>query len=137
MDKEKIITVAIGLVTGIVFAGIYFGFTKYLPSFTKPKNPAVVYEPTDTKPTPISDASFSLDNPTDFSTTTDSTATISGSAQPGSSVLVLTNLEEKTASADATGKFVASVKLENGQNVIGVSNFTQLISRNVILEISQ
>lgn len=132
MDKEKVITIAIGLATGIIFAGLYFGITKYLPALTSPKTPPAVFQ----QPVATVSANLVVNSPSDYSTTDSPVATVSGLAKPGATLLILANADDKIASADATGKFSTTVKLESGQNAIGVSDLSQIVTRTVILEIN-
>ena len=133
MDKEKIITVAIGLLVGIVIAGGYFAAVKFLPKLSQKPTPVAFASPS---PTPQKTVNLTLDSPADETTTKDSPINVSGTALPNTKIIIFSNAEEKIASAVATGKFSATIKLEDGENAISVSDLTTTIKRTVVLEIS-
>lgn len=148
MDKEKLITIAIGLAVGIIAATGYFAATKILPQIGK-KNPVEIIMPKaqdkPTTPPPTTSANSSkltLDLPSDNSSTKGSVATVSGQASPNATIIIFGNADQKVATAGADGKFKDSIKLEEGLNVISVtaivaSQTPNDITRNVTLEISQ
>lgn len=134
MDKEKIITIVIGLSVGVLVAALYFIANRYLPTQQTP-TPKVSFSPTATPA-----AQLSIISPTDFATVTDSPVTITGQTVPNTTLVVYANSDEKIASADATGKFSIDVKLEDGDNAITVTSLknslpSETVSRHVILEI--
>ncbi len=141
MDKEKLITIAIGLAVGIIAATGYFAATKILPQLGK-KNPVEIVVP---KPSPTAQnnaVKLDLDLPVDNSSTKINVATVSGTTNPGATMILFGNADQKIATAAADGKFGDSIKLEEGLNVITVtaivaSQTTNVITRNVTLEISQ
>lgn len=137
MNKEKIITIVVGLLVGILAAGGYFAVSKALPNLKKPAEKIIV------QPAPIiptkNETSLILNEPKDNSSTTDSPITISGRTLPGINLIIFSNAEEKIASADATGSFSARLKLEDGENQISVTtleNKPVTIKKTVTLEIS-
>lgn len=138
MNKEKIITIVVGLLVGILAAGGYFAVSKALPNLKKPAEKIIV------QPAPIipikNETSLILNEPKDNSSTTDSPITISGKTLPGLNLIIFSNAEEKIASADATGSFSAQLKLEDGENQISVTTLESkpvTIKKTVTLEISQ
>lgn len=134
MDKEKLITIAIGLAVGVAIAGLYFAAVKFVPNLGKTP-PTITFNP----PPPAPAAkSLIVNQPVDETTTKDSPITISGQAAPAAQIIVFAPAEEKIASADAAGNFSTTLKLEDGENEISVSLFSrETIKRHVILEISQ
>ena len=147
MDKEKFITIAIGLIVGVATAVGYFAVTKIVPQLGK-KNPVEIITP---KPqtTPLPQPSpattnatkLSLDLPVDNSATKDSTSTVSGQTSSNATLIIFSNAEQKIATAEANGKFNESLRLEEGLNVISVTaigekNNPGIIFRNVTLEIN-
>lgn len=133
MDKEKLITVAIGLLVGILIAGGYFAAIKFLPKMSQKPNSVAFVSPV---PSPTQSKSISLDAPDDQSTTKSSVATVSGTATPNAKLIIYSNADEKIASADAKGKFSTTIKLEEGENTISVSDLVNTVKRTIILEIS-
>lgn len=147
MDKEKLITVGIGLAVGILAASAYFFATKYLPNIQRPEN-KVTFNPTPTqnqirqpadKTENLNTLNISLDN---YTSTTEAILTISGATTPGAKLVLFGPADEKIASADASGKFSVNLKLEDGENEISVTSFDNLgntisIRRNITLEITQ
>jgi len=142
MDKEKFLTIGIGLFVGITIAGMYFFITSYLPSWQKGQ-PKVTFSPTNNqKPADGNQLTVTIDKPDDHSSTTSSEVSVNGRAQPGTKLILFSNADEKVASSDANGNFTISVKLEDGENQISVTAVDSLgnltiAKRNVTLEISQ
>lgn len=140
MDKEKVITIVLGLVIGVLATGGYLLAVNNLPKTSKvPPKPIVV------APKPavsgIENIQLSLENPEDKSSTTSATILVSGNTVPKASLLIFANADDKIASADATGKFSEKIKLDEGENEISITAFlnkiaSQTIHRNVTLEIN-
>lgn len=147
MDKEKLITIGIGLLVGIGAASLYFAATKVIPQIGK-KNPVEIIQPKSLPSTPrpsvnsANKAQLSLNLPTGNSTVAEATSTVSGQTSPNATVVIFSNAYEKIATAGADGKFNDNVKLEEGLNVISITAFDgkndpNTIIRNATLEISQ
>lgn len=147
MDKEKIITIALGLVVGIVLAGGYFFGSKFLPKLTPAKKPTSPVANSKTQPSvskkdqPPKDITLEVQTPQDNSSVTENKIKVIGSFLPNSTIFLYSNADEKIASANARGQFSFDTTLEDGENEITVSTLSQdqLISvkRNVTLEINQ
>lgn len=139
MDKEKLITITIGLIVGAILASAYFLGNKFLPkSLTTPSQKTQQISNTQNKTSPVSLLSF--DKPEDNSSTTTSPITVSGSAPANATILIYANADEKIATADASGKFSVPLKLEEGENEISLTTWSpqmQTLKHNVTLEISQ
>lgn len=141
MDKEKIITIVIGLVVGGILAGAYFMSGKFMPTSQKSKQDVFIPKKTEIS-TPSAMIALALDKPDDQSTTTESLIGVSGKTAPGNQVVIFANADEKIASAGADGKFMAEIKLEDGANSISVTALNpdgkfSTIKRDVVLEITQ
>ncbi len=138
MDKEKLITIALGLFVGVALAGAYFAAARFLPQLQTPA-PKVVFNPPKSNPSPRA-TTLTVTQPTDEATTKESPLAVSGQAAPAAQVVIFAPADEKIASADAAGKFATTIKLEEGTNPIGFSVISaagqlETITRNVILEI--
>lgn len=137
MDKEKIITVIIGLLVGIGVAGGYFAVVKFLPRLSG-NTPKVTYTPPPGAPTATQ--TLTVTSPDDNATTLDSPITVKGQAKPAAQIILFAPADEKVASADASGNFSADIKLEDGQNEITVTTLSdtgiaETAKRTIILEI--
>lgn len=144
MDREKIITIVLGLVVGIILAATYFFGSKFLPNFNKQAKPTAAItkripprEKTDDKI-----ITLTITDPDDNSSTSDKTIRLSGTYTPNSTIVLFAPDDEKIATSDAQGKFNFDVVLEGGENEITVSSFNKdgkLISakRNVTMEVTQ
>ncbi len=138
MDKEKIITIVIGLAVGIGVAGGYFAAIKFLPRFSG-NTPKLTYTPPSS--TPTATEALTITSPDDNSSTSESPITVKGAAKPGTPIVLYAPADEKIASADASGNFSADIKLEDGQNEITVTTLSdtgiaESVKRTIILEIS-
>lgn len=133
MDKEKIITIIIGLVVGIVIAGGYFAAIKFLPKFSQ-NNQKVTFTPPQT-PTASPSATLTVSQPENQISVNQSPTTVSGKTTPGTRIIIFANVDEKIASADASGNFSADIKLEDGENEISINSLNETIKRIITLEI--
>ncbi len=147
MNREKIITILIGLIVGAAIAGGYFYWTRILPH-QQTKSPKTVDKLTqpprknEANTKADQSAALTLSSPQDNSSTEQSSITLSGRAPANSRLVVFGNADEKIASASADGSFEISLKLEVGLNVISVTAFEpsgtrHTVQRNVTLEASQ
>lgn len=134
MDKEKVITVAIGLAVGVALAGLYFATVRFLPNFRK-TSPAVTFAPPPAKQE--KGKALIVAEPVDETSVKESPVTVSGRVPAGSSIIIFGPAEEKIASADASGNFSAVIKLEDGENEIAIASGDETVIRHVVLEISQ
>lgn len=140
MDKEKLITIGIGLLVGISAATVYFLVTRYLPAL-RPQD-KVTFSATSPQPSANNQLTLTLDKPDDHTSTTESPIVISGQTKAGAKLILFANAEEKVASADGQGRFSTNLKLEEGENEISVTAIDNrgnmvVIKRNLTLEISQ
>ena len=143
MDKEKLITIGIGLAMGISAATVYFLAVRFLPAWQNRQN-KVTFSPTNNQQQTATNGQFSLtiDSPDDHTSTTDGTLSVSGKTNPGARLIIFANAEEKVASADGQGKFSPNIKLEDGENEISITAINDqgnvvVAKRNITLEISQ
>ncbi len=142
MDKEKLLTIGIGLLVGVGVAVLYFTATKFIPQITR-KNPVAIIQPqTPSSPSIENQTPLSLNFPLDNSTVTDSISTVSGQTDPNANIIIFANTGEKIATAASDGKFNESIKLEEGLNIVSVTVLygnknPVTIIRNVTLEISK
>ncbi len=127
MDKEKLITIFIGLIVGAALASAYFLSSKFLPSlealpfFAKPKAPASPLA----KTTPSSTTpGLEITSPDDYTSTTEQTITLSGKAPKDIKLIIFANADEKVIVSDQNGTFETSVKLEEGENEITTTLLT-------------
>jgi len=141
MDKEKIVTIAIGLSIGILIALGFFILNK---SRIAKKTPDVVLKVPTSKDTGLQDsqsANFSIDFPEDNSLTKTPVASISGSGQPADDLIITSNNDDQKMKIDPSGKFSTTVKLEDGENKIQIIYLNQnnspiVINRTVTYEIN-
>lgn len=145
LSKEKIITIAIGLLVGVLSTGGYFLVKKMWPGPT----PAIVIQPqsqdTINKEASVSGAVSQLldiEEPNDRISTLEATLTVKGKTVPSSTIVIFANADEKIASADAVGNFQSKIKLEEGENEISVTAVANgvepvIARRSVTLEVNQ
>jgi hypothetical protein len=143
MDKEKILTIFLGLLVGGLLAGGYFASGKLLPLLNGKKQETITIN-TKPKSSPVKTASLlTLSSPEDFSNVTTGTITVSGKTLPEARLVVFANADEKIATASADGNFSFDIKLESGDNEIVVtafdpnSNLQTSLKRTVVKEIAK
>lgn len=141
MLREKIVTIIIGLVVGAMLAGAYF-FGPTLVTQTKQdtkRTPTPKAQASKT-PTPSPKKTLTITSPEDNSSTTNVDLKVSGSGTPNAKIIVFTNADQKQVTASATGKYETTIKLEEGENEVTVTDLTspiQTLTRNVTLEITE
>lgn len=136
MDKEKIITIVIGTVLGIVIAGGLFIYLRYT---AKSAPETALTQQTPPQPT-TQNSVLTIFSPEDNLITKDKTVEVKGTGPAKTKLLIFTSVEEKMITTDDSGNFGSTIKLEEGENKISVFYFgadQQLISvsRIVIVEI--
>lgn len=144
MDREKIVTIVIGLAVGVGLAASYFVATKFLPQLSPKKTDIIVPSSAPNEPQTAGATTFDLtiSQPDDYSSAAEPSLTIAGKTLPRLSLIIFANAEEKIATSDATGNFSTSVKLEEGENEISVTAFDEknnpvTLKRHVTLEVAQ
>lgn len=140
MDKEKVVTILIGLVVGAGLASAYFLSSKFLPKgIGLPKQEIIT---TQKPPQPQnSSKAFTIDQPDDNISTTGNSVTVAGKAPTGQMLVIFANADEKVASVSADGVYNANIKLEEGVNEISVTTIDPsgkptTLKREIIMEIT-
>lgn len=144
MDREKIITIVIGLAVGIGLAASYFAAMKFLPQLSQ-KRADIIVPPAPQKAAQTAGAAtfdLTISQPDDYSFVTEPSLTIVGKTLPQLALVIFANAEEKIATSDAAGNFSTSIKLEEGENEISVTAFDEknnpvTLKRRVTLEVAQ
>lgn len=142
MDKEKIITISIGLFVGLLGAGAYFLLIKNSTIINGPPKKQVIEKKVveTQKPTQTTNTTFNWETPQDLSIFQSKAATISGTATPGSRIVIISSADQDSIVADNNGKFSVEIALESAQNKITLTNFVPgqtpiTLSRDVFLEL--
>lgn len=137
MRKEVIFAVIFGVILGgIILFGINLANNSVNNTAALSQSPAVT---PNTTPTPeISTAkNFSIILPEDHSVTSETTTTLRGTAEPGSTVAIITELNDLLVDVAADGTFTSSINLSSGVNHIkavqaGSDKTTKSVSITVI-----
>lgn len=120
MNKEKAITIFIGLLLGAIIAGGYFYWTKFRTIDIIPNR---IEEPQENnnsneEQTLSTDSPILITLPQDNISVTADTITIGGITKASSQVVIFANAEEKVITSDSEGKFETTLELEDGENVV-------------------
>lgn len=139
MDKEKVITIVIGLLIGLLAAGGYFFFFKDF-KFTQSPKPPKIQNKQPVNATSSPSANFSWDIPQNLMITSGKTASVSGTANPGSKIIILSNADQDSLEVGSDGKFSTQINLEEGENKIGLTYLDKdkppvTLVRQIFLEI--
>ncbi len=122
MKKELLLAILIGLAVGLV---IVFGFYRTRVMLT-PKN-----QTTNTEVSPTPEASSDLlsnlivHSPLDESIQESENVTIAGTTNDNEFIVILVNDQDFVTTADDSGNFSISAKLEVGSNVIQVKSINE------------
>lgn len=144
MDREKVVTIVLGLIVGVTLAVLYFFGGKYIPGlFSKaPQKPvATSTQKKSPPPPPVQNNSLTISSPDDHSSTTSKTVKFTGTFIPAATIILFGPADQAIATADGAGKFSSTVTLESGENEITLSSFDQnnklvSVKRNITLEVS-
>ncbi len=120
MKKELFFAVFIGLAFGLLITyGIYTARSSILPTDSPSPSPS----PSPSATTAASD--LVVIAPEDEIVTTDTTATVTGTAAPNAFVSVVTAADSTLLATDDQGKFSREIALESGANVIVITTIDQ------------
>lgn len=125
MRKEIIFAIVLGLILGgVIIYGAQLA-NQSSQRANKEISPTPSEAITDTEtPSPTPSAAITITSPQDHSVISTSTTTVTGNAKPNSSIIVYDDSDQSIATADATGLFSTTLKLDGGQNVINVSSLS-------------
>ncbi len=141
MVREKIVTIIIGLVVGIMLAGAYFFGPQLVSNGTSKQvtaSPTPQASKSPTKAAQVTKKTLTISTPENNSSVTKSEVKISGVATPNAKIVIYSNTDQKMATVGANGKFDSTVKLEEGENEVTISDLTEPIQTktlNITLEI--
>ena len=117
MDKEKLITIFIGLIVGVTLASGYFLSSRFLPQLLNRTTTQTAITPSP-KVLSNNEAAFSLTEPENFFATADPSILIKGKAPAGTKIIIFTNSYHQLITTTDTGDFEVTVKLEEGDNEV-------------------
>lgn len=142
MDKEKIITIAVGLLIGLLAAGGYFLFFRNANKSETPKPVTIESKQpsSDNNTVIIKSDNFTWDLPQNSSITSEKIASVSGKAALGTKIIILSNADQDALLVGTDGKFSTQINLEDGENKISLTYINKdkppvTIVRQVFLEI--
>ncbi|MDP2632564.1 MAG: hypothetical protein Q8P25_02485 [Candidatus Curtissbacteria bacterium] len=126
MRKEVIIAIILGFALGLVITFGVWTANKALKDKDSQSTAEEVSPISQTTPT-ISPAVFSLSilSPEDQSVQDKNKITLTGTTEPGSQVIIISQLEEDIVETDASGKFSSNLTLDTGTNQITVTAVNQ------------
>lgn len=122
MKKESFIVGIFGLSLGLLVAWAIWNFKSAAPQpqqLTLSPSPSIVPVITSA---PSSSPSLTIKNPQDEDIATQSSILVSGSAKPGSTVVISTNLDDFVLTVQ-DGNFSQNVNLEEGENILTVTSY--------------
>ena len=119
MRKEVIIAVALGGALGLVIAfGIWRANLALTPSKATTETSSVSADIASPSPTL---GTLIVNAPEDESLVNTASVTVSGRAEPNSTVVITSPTDEASVLADNQGNFSSSIKLDSGANAILVT----------------
>lgn len=117
MKKDVTVAICAGFVLGIIVALT----ATNLPNILKIKIPTTGQTPSPTAPevkTPLPNLDLTVDSPKEESISDSKTATVSGHAKGGQTVLIETADNYDTPDIEASGKFTSKLDLAEGVNTV-------------------
>lgn len=125
MKKESIIVGIFGLSLGLLVAWAIWNFKSTAP---QPQELTLSPSPVaESNPTPTSTPSFSLslNKPAEDFIATQSSVAVTGTAKPGATLVISTNLDDYVLTATQDGSFSQEVSLEEGENILSITSYDQ------------
>lgn len=134
MKQERIILSFVGILIGLVFAGI--GFFLYQSTKVIPQGTKDTITKQQVTPTPAPQGFLTLSQPADESLASSRTITVSGKTDPAATVVVLTGSDQQVVNPSSQGDFSTTVTISSGENILDViaispTGQTQRIERTV------
>ncbi len=126
MNKDIAVAIGIGFLIGATVAVTAVNLPNIFKTGINIKTSQIIPSPT---PVPVkanlTNLDFTIDLPKDGVISDENSVNISGLSQPNQTVILETASEQKTASADDTGKFSSKLNLSEGANTIYISVYDE------------
>lgn len=119
MKKEALFAIIVGIIVGLGITYAIYHFRQMLVPANNSADSTLV-APTATA-TPVPNDKLIITSPDDEAVLAETSATISGSADPSQMIVIFVNDEEYITQADDIGAFAEEVTLDSGSNVIKVT----------------
>lgn len=119
--KERIIIVFVAVIIGLVLTTVgYLIYQSFQTPSTPPTDTTTTKSEQQTQLSPTPDKSFfiTITEPQPESITDKRTVTISGTTNPGNTVIISSNQDDVVAEPKADGTFSTSITINAGPNVI-------------------
>lgn len=119
--KERIIIVFVAVIIGLVLTTVgYLIYQSFQTSPSQPTGTTTTKSEQQTQLSPTPDKSFfiTITEPQPESITDKRTVTISGTTNPGNTVIISSNQDDVVAEPKADGTFSTSITINAGPNVI-------------------
>lgn len=127
MNKDALLATIIGFVVGLIITGLLLVGPKvlsFLPKFSMPSFTLGQTNGTTPAPTPEKkDFSFKIDSPLPDAIEDTAEILVSGTAEPGSIVVIQTDTDDEAQSVSDDGKFAGKITLAEGRNVLTVTSY--------------
>lgn len=128
MNKDALLATLIGFGIGLLITGLLLvgpNILKMFPTITFPKFSFLQTQPSPTPtPTPKA-ATFSLESPLPDAIENASDLLVSGTASPGSTVVIAGPSDESVVAVSSDGKFAGKITLVEGKNDITVTSLSK------------
>ncbi|MBN1263232.1 MAG: hypothetical protein JW991_02650 [Candidatus Pacebacteria bacterium] len=125
MRKEVVVAIALGFILGLVITFSIWTANKAIQEKPAPTPSESLPSPIEATPTPISPASLlQVLAPENYFISDQEKIKITGSTEPGTTVVVLFEEGESILEADETGDFEITIDLIGGANRITIKAFS-------------
>ncbi|KKU29032.1 MAG: Polymorphic outer membrane protein [Candidatus Amesbacteria bacterium GW2011_GWA1_47_20] len=123
MKKEVILAISIGFALGLIITFGIWTANQSLKNLPQP-SPKASVSPSPTPSNEVTNNQLTISTPDDEALVSTDTITLSGTATPKATLLIISENGEQTATADTTGNFSLDVDLITGFNTITVYSYS-------------
>lgn len=125
MNKDALLATVIGFVVGLVITGLLLvgpRLVSFLPKISWPSFSFGQTNPT-ASPTSTPEVSFTIDSPLPEAIESGAELLVSGSTEPGATVVIQTDVDDEVVIAKEDGKYAGKVTLIEGKNDLVVTSY--------------
>lgn len=125
MNKDALLATVIGFVVGLVITGFLLVGPRLVSFLPKISWPSFSFSQTNqtASPTPTVAVSLTIDSPLPESIESSAELLVSGTTEPGTMVILQTDVDDEVVIAKEDGKYAGKVTLIEGKNDLVVTSY--------------
>ncbi len=126
MNKDAILATVIGFVVGLIITGLLLIGPKlsgFLPKISWPQFSVAKQDQPKTQQEAKKETGFTIDSPLPDTIEDASSLLVSGTATPGATLVIQTDVDDEVVLAKEDGKYAGKITLVEGKNDITVTSY--------------